>query len=118
MVSFGFWQECQLCPRVDPAGEGADGVDSAVPAGQVEERAVSGVVEALRQEIEHLFLVGEDIGAAAAAASGGAADGGGFARAEGAGKEAAPEPVGDAGTGRRSVASGPPLPARPRRRGA
>ena len=89
---------------IDAAGEGPDRIDPAGPPGKVEEGAVAAGIQPLRQEIEYIFLVGEDVGAAAAAAAGRTAGEGGLAAAEGVGKDAAAEPVGD------TVEEGDPAP--------
>ncbi len=81
---------------VDPAGERPDAVNPAGAAGEVEEGAEAAVVRSLRQEVEDLFLVGEDIGAAPAAGAAGTAGGRRIGEAEGMGKDAAAEPVGNA----------------------
>ena len=81
---------------IDPAGEWPHTVDAAVPPGRVEEGAEAIVVLPFRQEVENLLFPGKNIRAAFAAGAGGTAGDGSFGVAEGMGKDAAAEPIGDA----------------------
>jgi hypothetical protein len=56
--------------KIDPTGKGSDAIDATVPSDKIEKRAIPGIIDSFRQQIQHLLLIVKHIGPATAAAAG------------------------------------------------